>query len=100
MTTQFDTQCTTPLAERLISLYAEYVEGYIDSSKDKYNTLVKTATLKDILYMIYHTPFERHSVVLYNKVCDVIGEKNIPTEIVSKVASNKEWIAKMDAISV
>jgi len=57
-----DPDCTTVTAEKLITLWAEYVEGWIDSSKDKYNDLIadlwERKNLKDLLYCAFRTPFK------------------------------------------
>ena len=53
-------------AEILIQFYAQYVEGYIDSSKDKYNKYFKLVDLKCIEIIIETTPFEEHSKRLTN----------------------------------
>ena len=94
----FDKDCTTPLAKKLISLYAEYVEGEIESSGKKYNELIKTATVKDILYVVFHSPFERHAFRLYT----LLKENNvdIPKEIAVKVAKDKKFIIEMDKLMV
>lgn len=89
----FDKDCTTSLAEELISLYAEYVEGGIESARLKYNEKVRSATKKDIVYMIYRTPFERHAIRLAdnNKLC-------LPEEVRVKLEIDREWVKKMDAL--
>tara|TARA_Y100000590_G_scaffold148836_1_gene170988 strand:+ start:1812 stop:2306 length:495 start_codon:yes stop_codon:yes gene_type:complete len=61
----FDKDCTTEVAEELLNYYAEYVEGYIDSSKDRYNALIRKASKKDIMYTIFNTPFARHAIRLF-----------------------------------
>lgn len=60
-----DPDCTTLNAEKLITLWAEYVEGYIDSSKVKYNELIASLwanrKIKDLVYCAFRTPFKRQS---------------------------------------
>ena len=93
----FDIDCTTPLSERLISLYAEYVEGEMESSGRKYNELIKTATVKDILYIVFRSPFERHAFRLYTLLQE--NGVNIPKEVDVKVAKDKEFIIRMDKLT-
>ena len=91
----FDKECTTPLAEKLISLYAEYVEGEIESAKDKYNSLVRTITYKDLVYMIYTTPFERHALQLSGLLKDT---SKLPIEVQEKLRNDQIHIDKMNKI--
>lgn len=91
----FDIRLTTPLAERLITLYAEYVEGMINSSCTKYNELIKTATKLDLLYIAYRTPFERHCI----KLVDILGIDNVPGVLRAKYNESKLYCAKMDALT-
>jgi hypothetical protein len=89
----FDKDCSTPLAEELISLYAQYVEGYIEGSRLQYNEKIRTATEKDIVYMIYRTPFNRHAVQLAE-----VNKFDLPEEVRVKLEIDKEWIKKMDLL--
>ena len=47
-------------AEILIYFYAEYVEGHIESSKDKYNKYLKLVDLECISIIIDTTVFDHH----------------------------------------
>ena len=91
----FDKNCTTPKAEELIKLYAEYVEGNIESSKNKYNALIKTASLKDLVYIIYRTPFERHAVNLGKVITDL---NKLPFEVKEKLQNDMAFVYKMDKL--
>lgn len=94
----FDKECTTPKASEAIRLYAEYVEGSIESSKEKYNKLMHKATVKDVLYIIFHTPFERQAIRLYDVLLKAVGdETRIPIEVVEKVKQNRIFVQKIDA---
>ena len=95
---KFDTDYTTKKAETLISLYAEYVEGFIESAKDEYNRLIKTINLKDALYLVYHTPFERHAIAIFDNIVKAVGIENIPSKILSKIEKDKTSLAKIERI--
>ena len=84
----FDKRLTTPLAEELIQLYAQYVEGGIEESKQKYNYKLQFITTVDIVYIVYRTPFERQSVQLSHLL------SFIPKEVEEKLKKNKEYLSK------
>jgi hypothetical protein len=93
----FDKDCTTQFAEKLINLYAEYVEGDVDSSKAKYDKLIETVTIKDVMYIVYHTPFEYQSVQLYNCHLKSISDQ-LPIELLEKIISDMKSIVEMKKI--
>ena len=93
--TMFDINLTTVKAENLLKLYAEYVEGEIESSKDKYNELIKTANDIDILYIVYKTPFARHSTNLYINYLKPNNVK-IPDIVLDKLISDANWLKEYE----
>lgn len=89
----FNKDLTTPLAEKLIKLYAEYVEGGIDSSRIKYNELIKNVNDTDVLYIVYRTPFERHSTKLYTSYLKPKGVV-IPDIVLDKLISDANYLKR------
>ena len=55
---------TITIADQMLSLYAECVEGFIDSSGEKYDNLIYTISNDDIAEMIIKTPFYRQALNL------------------------------------
>ncbi|NCB03186.1 MAG: hypothetical protein EOM67_13690 [Spirochaetia bacterium] len=92
---QFDRDCTTPLAERLLRLYSEYVEGNIEPSIIEYKKLIPNATEKDLVYLMYRTPFESQSIGLYDKLTAIIGVDNIPPEVRVKIEIDRVFLANL-----
>jgi hypothetical protein len=88
---EFDKDCTTELADTLIRLYAEYVEGNIESSKDQYNTLITTATKEDLMYIIYKTPFERQAV----QISKAFNTEILPEPVRLKLEIDNQWLEKL-----
>ena len=94
----FDADCTTKIVERLINYYAEYVEGDILSSKDKYNALFKECKLKDYMYLIYNSPFERHSIELYEMLLEVLPIEAMPEVLLNKIQKDQKYIKSIENI--
>lgn len=88
----FDKDCTTKLATILINLYAEYVEGEIESSKIEYNKLINKISVKDALYLIYHTPFEGQAIQISKSFPK--GYK-FPKEVINKLNAAKDYLKQI-----
>jgi len=84
---------TITLPEHLIRLYAEFVEGDIKSSRDKYNQLIRTCTIDDLITIIDTTPFEQHAIQLYDII---VGKVKIPSEVVEKVNKYRIYIDELN----
>ena len=86
----------TALAMNLISLYAQYVEGFDDSAKDEYNKLIKSIDVADAIHMAYNTPFERHAIKMYDLIMLQIGDKRcLPEELNVKIEIDKAWVERL-----
>lgn len=92
----FDPELTTPKAEKLIDLYADYVEGEIESAMHRYNKIIETCTLKDFIYMAYHTPFDRHRVELMKNILEVVPEDRIPHQLMEKYGNAKKYTERWE----
>ena len=88
MNHSFDKRLTTPPAEELIRLYAQYVEGGIEEAKDKYNYKLQFVTTVDLVYIVYRTPFEKQAVQLSHLL------SFIPEEVEEKLKKDKEYLSK------
>jgi hypothetical protein len=95
---EFDKECTTALAEKMLSLYAQYVEGCIDSSGVEYNKRLSELSLKDVLYMIYRSPFDSHAIQMYDKLTTIVPEENLPADVRIKVELDRVSRKKMDEL--
>jgi len=95
---EFDKECTTPLAEKMLSLYAQYVEGCMDSSGVEYNKRLSELSLKDVLYMIYRSPFDSHAIQMYDKLTTIVPEENLPADVRIKVELDRVSRKKMDEL--
>jgi len=91
----FDKECTTPTAEKLLNYAGEYFEGDIDSSMIKYNKLLENSKLKDWFYVIYHSPWAQHSIQLFERVREVIPLKLFPDAVLAKVEEDQIHLKKL-----
>jgi hypothetical protein len=96
----FDTDCTTKIAEQLIVYASEYLEGGINSSMDKYNKLFKDCKIKDWMYLLFHSPFERHSINLYNQILEVLPIEAFPKPVIEKINKDAEFLDNLSKYSM
>jgi hypothetical protein len=95
----FDKECTTPTTVKLLQYAGEYFEGDIDSSKDKYNKLLRKSKIKDWIYTIYHSPWADHSIKLFEMVREVIPLEAFPDVVVNKIEEDRKHLKKLEKYS-